>query len=169
VKGYVRMERPSPSTPQPHADARVALLRRYAWLMDECIRIPGTKLRIGIDPLLGLIPGAGDAAGGLLALTPLFVASRLGAPRSVLLRMSVNIGVDALVGAIPLLGDLFDAGWKANRRNVDLIDRFLAEPRPVARGSRLLVFALAAVLILLIFGAILGVALAIRWLVAALG
>jgi hypothetical protein len=151
------------------AHPQVALMRRYAWLMDECIRIPGTRIRIGIDPLLGLIPGAGDAAGGLLAMTPMFMASRLGAPNSVLIRMAVNIAVDALLGAVPLLGDLFDAGWKANSRNVDLLERFVDSPRVVQRGSRLLLVLLTVLLALLIFGTILSVVFLIRWIVGMLG
>jgi hypothetical protein len=150
------------------ADPGIALMRRYAWLMDDCIRIPGTDRRIGIDPLLGLIPGAGDAAGGLLSLAPMFMASRLGAPNAVLLRMAGNVAVDTLLGAVPLLGDLFDAGWKANKRNVQLLERYASDPRPVARSSRWLVFVLVAALVLLILGSIIGAVLVLRWLVGLL-
>jgi hypothetical protein len=149
-------------------DPGIALMRRYAWLMDECIRIPGTARRIGIDPLLGLIPGAGDAAGGLLSLAPMVMASRLGAPNAVLLRMAGNVGVDALLGAVPLIGDIFDAGWKANKRNVQLLERYASDPTPVTRSSRWLLFVLVAALVALILGSIVGAVLVLRWLVGLL-
>jgi hypothetical protein len=133
-------------------------------VLDDLIRIPGTNIRVGLDPVLGLLPGGGDVAGGLIAAYTLMVAARVGAPPSVILRMAGNILVDALFGIVPLLGDLFDAGWKANRRNVALLERYVEAPRPVRARSRLLVVAVLAELAVLLSGvAVVSVAV-VRWL-----
>ena len=109
-------------------------------ILDTAIAIPGTRFRIGLDPIIGLIPGIGDLAGVALSITILFHAARLGVPRATLVRMGANIGLEALVGTIPLLGDLFDAGWRANTRNVRLMEAFVADPARAARaGNRWLV------------------------------
>jgi hypothetical protein len=102
---------------------RVHLLSR---LLDEQFRLPGTPYRVGLDGLLGLIPGVGDALGMLLSLYILAEAIKLGVPRLLLLRMVANIGLDTLVGTIPLVGDAFDIVWKANKKNVALLDTYLA-------------------------------------------
>lgn len=117
------------------ADTRLASARLLARLLDDSIPIPGTSYRIGIDPLLGLVPGIGDLLGAVLSSWLLVVAGRLGAPRAVLARMGLNIAADALVGAIPFAGDLFDAGWKANTRNLRLVEGWLERPAPVRRES----------------------------------
>lgn len=136
------------------ADSDTRRLRAVARLMDDLVRIPGTRIRFGLDPLIGMLPVAGDAAGALLSAYSLLVAFRLGAPAPVLLRMGGNIAIDALVGAVPFLGDLFDFGWKANRRNLLLLESFEASPARVGRVSRALV--LLAVLALLALLALTG-------------
>ena len=105
---------------------RVRLLSR---LLDEQFRIPGTTYRVWLDGLLGLIPGVGDAAGALLSVYILYEAIRLGASSTVLLRMIANIGIDTVGGAIPIVGDIFDMAWKANRKNVALLHAYLASQR----------------------------------------
>jgi hypothetical protein len=141
-------------------------LRRLTWLMDEAVRIPGTRLRFGIDPLIGLLPGGGDLAGALVAGYALVVAARLGASSAVLLRMAGNIAVDTVVGTIPLLGDAFDVGWKANRRNLHLLERYIANPRSATRASRLVLLLLLLLLLALAAGVgFLGFYL-VRWLVS---
>jgi hypothetical protein len=107
------------------AGSRVRWIRRLAYLLDNSIRIPGIGYRIGIDPIIGLIPGAGDAIGTILSLYIVLVANRMGVSRKTLLRMVYNIGVDALVGAVPIFGDILDAAWKANVKNVALLDAYL--------------------------------------------
>lgn len=129
------MSRPPP-LPTRATEARQARLRSLARLLDDSIPLPGTRRHIGIDPLLGLLPGVGDLAGAALSGYILLEAARLGVSRATLLRMGANVGVDAVVGAFPFLGDLFDAGWKANARNVRLLDRHLADPGRAARASR---------------------------------
>lgn len=106
--------------------ARIRRLERLANLLDDRFRIPGTRWRFGWDAIIGLVPGVGDAAGAACATYIIAEAARLGVPRGVILRMLANMGVDAALGLIPLVGDLFDARYKANRRNVDLLLRHLS-------------------------------------------
>lgn len=128
-------------------------LERLAWLLDSSIPLPGLNFRVGLDGLVGLIPGIGDAFGALVSSYILSEAARLGAPRSVLLKMAFNVGLDALLGAIPFLGDFFDLGWKANLRNVRLLHAYLDRPRPTVVASRLFVVSLI-LLILLVVGSV---------------
>jgi hypothetical protein len=100
---------------------RVERLRHLAHLLDDRFAIPGTRYRIGLDGLIGLVPGIGDAVTTLLSLYILLEAHRLGVPISKLGRMGINVGLDAALGAVPLVGDVFDVAWKANRRNLGLL------------------------------------------------
>lgn len=110
-------------------------LENLAWLLDSFIRLPG-GFRIGFDALIGLVPFLGDAAGVLLSTYIVAQAARLGAPRSVLVRMVWNVAVEGFIGLVPVVGDVFDAAWRANQRNVDLLGRFLDEPRKAVSDSR---------------------------------
>src|SRR5215207_1034330 len=110
-------------------------LRTLARVMDDAVVIPGTRFRIGLDALIGLIPGVGDLAGGVTTAYALLVAQRLGAPPTVLFRIVWNVLVDTIFGSIPLLGDLFDAGFRANRRNAQLLERYVAAPERTRRSS----------------------------------
>jgi hypothetical protein len=121
-------------------------LERLAWFLDNSIPIPGLDIRVGFDALIGLIPGFGDSVGALLSSYILAEAARLGAPRAVLLKMAFNIAVDALIGAVPVLGDLFDFAWKANQRNVDLLRAYYDQPRKTVVVSRLFVWGLGLLL-----------------------
>lgn len=107
-------------------DAAIARIRTVAHLLDDSVPIPGTNYRVGLDPILGVIPGAGDSVAAGLSLYIVFEAARLGVPTTTLARMLANVAIDAVVGSIPVVGDLFDAGFKANRRNVELASRALA-------------------------------------------
>lgn len=124
--------------------------------MDSAVGIPGTPWRLGLDALLGLIPGAGDAVGAALSGYIVLTAARKGAPPAVLGRMLANVLIDTALGAIPVVGDLFDVGYKSNLRNVALLERFTASPREVTRGSRLLAIATAGVLLLALVGIVVG-------------
>lgn len=101
--------------------ARVERAERLARLMDRAVRLPGTRIRLGLDSILGVVPGIGDT----LTLAPsLYIVSegyRLGLPRRALARMGLNLGIDWVIGLIPLIGDIFDIGWKANLRNAALL------------------------------------------------
>ena len=112
-----------------------AAARTLAHWLDAGIRVPGTNIRFGLDPLLGLIPGVGDAAGAVLAGWILLEAMRLGASRATVLRIAGNVALDAGLGAIPVLGDIFDFAWKANLRNVALLERHLATPGGAGRAD----------------------------------
>jgi hypothetical protein len=147
-------------------DARLTRerLRSLAWLLDSSIPIPGTRFTIGVDALIGLVPVLGDLIGVLLSSYILGEAAKLGAPKVVLMRMAFNVGVEGVAGIVPLAGDLFDAAWKANQRNVRLLDAWLDRPERAERSSHtfvlLLVLALAALLVLL---GVLGFLL-LRWI-----
>ena len=112
-------------------------LRAITRIMDEAVRVPGTRLRFGLDGILGMVPGVGDAVTAAIAGYALLAAARMGAPKSVIARMAGNIVTDAAVGAVPLLGDLFDFAFKANRRNLRLLEQFAAEPVRTRKASRI--------------------------------
>jgi hypothetical protein len=124
-------------------------LRSLSWLLDDSIQIPGTNYRIGIDPLLGLIPGIGDFVGSALSGYIIISAAAMGASSATLARMLVNVLIEGVVGCIPLLGDIFDAGWKANLRNIDLLDREIATGKPL-KSSKLVVAGVAILAICLV-------------------
>lgn len=100
---------------------RVRRLVAIARLMDTAVRIPGTGIRFGADAVLGLLPGIGDAGSAVVSLLIVNEARRLGVPKALLMQMLYNVGLDTGIGAIPLLGDLFDVYFKSNKRNADLI------------------------------------------------
>lgn len=133
--------------------------RELARIMDSAFRLPGTRFRFGLDPIIGLIPGLGDAVGAGFGLYLLVLAFRAGAPRIVLVRMSANIGADLLLGAVPLLGDLLDAGYRANLRNLRLLERHLARPEEVARKS-LALFVGLVMLLVVVLGAVVWLTIA---------
>ena len=126
--------------------------RALARVLDTAIGIPGTKIRFGLDALLGLIPVAGDAASAALSGYIILAAARAGASRSVLARMIGNVVFDTVVGAIPVLGDLFDVAFRSNSRNAALLDRVVADPVAADRSSRTLGVVLVAVLVVVLLG-----------------
>ncbi len=149
--------------PQPvgeYIPHELANVRALAKVLDSAFEIPGTKFRIGLDALIGLIPGVGDlismAIGGYIVTT----AAKLGVPKPVLGRMLVNIGADAVAGAVPVVGDVLDAAWRANSKNVRLLEQALAEPKRAARSSTWVLVGLATAVTVIGVG---GIALAI-WL-----
>ena len=109
---------------------QIAQLETLAHWLDDVFRVPGTRLRFGLDGVIGLIPGIGDAATGALAAYLAVRAREMGLPYSVVLRMAANVGVDLAVGTIPVAGDVFDVAFKANRRNIELLKRELAKRAP---------------------------------------
>lgn len=129
-----RQTRPLPSR---QTRATLSKARRLAWLMDKSIGIPNTKLRIGADGLIGLIPGIGDIAGAAVSSYIIVLGAKAGASTSVILSMVLNVLVDTVIGKIPVLGDLFDFGWKANSRNVALLEDHLHDPKATRRASAL--------------------------------
>jgi hypothetical protein len=127
-------------------------------LLDDWFRIPGTSIRFGLDGIVGFIPGVGDAIGGIASCIIIVAAWMRGVSYVTLARMLANWGIEVLLGAVPVLGNLFDIGWKANRRNYALLTGSMADPRGVKRRSGLflagLCLGMAALLVLpmLLFG-----------------
>lgn len=146
-----------PQLPAPAPHVRRA--RAIARLLDAAVGVPGTPLRLGLDAVLGLIPGAGDLVGAALSGYIVLSAARNGAPRSVLGRMLLNIVIDTGIGAIPILGDIFDVAWKSNLRNVALLERFAAQPVQLTNESQrvgaVIVFLMLLLLIAIGAGAVL--------------
>ena len=122
-------------------------LQQLAWLLDSSLPVPGTRLTVGLDALIGLFPVIGDLVGVALSSYILSQAARLGAPRSVLSRMAFNIAIEGVIGIIPLAGDVFDAAFKANQRNVQLLDAWLDEPKRTERATRAFTAALICALV----------------------
>jgi hypothetical protein len=132
-------------------------LERLGWLMDDLIRVPVLGWRFGLDALVGLIPGVGDTATSLVSFYILASAVRYRVPKITLLRMGLNIGIDYVLGSLPLAGDLFDAWWKSNQMNVALLRKRATVSANEAREGRasdwLFVAGIIGVLILLAVGA----------------
>ena len=103
-------------------EEKLLRLKTLSHKLDEAITIPGTERKIGIDPIIGLIPGAGDLVGGMLSLYIMHAGISMGASRKDIIRMFGNIALEFIIGCIPIVGDLFDATWKSNQRNVKLIE-----------------------------------------------
>jgi hypothetical protein len=139
-------------------------LERLAWLLDSAIVVPGTRFRVGLDALIGLIPGLGDLIGTALSAYIVAAAARRGLPRTVLLRMAFNVGLEAVIGVVPILGDLFDAAWKANQRNMALLRQYAAVPHRAHAQSRLVVGAWLLALVALAAGLALVAYAVLRWL-----
>jgi len=141
------------------AERRIARISR---ILDDLIEVPGTGRRIGVDPVLGLVPVVGDAASALASLWVIAEAARFRLPRIVLARMVLNATVDLLVGAIPLVGDLFDFAAKANSRNLELFRRHARDPGASTADQR----AFFAGLVLLLVGLLWLALQALGWLLS---
>jgi hypothetical protein len=125
-------------------------LRAMTRLLDNAITVPGTRFRFGLDAVIGLVPGVGDAIGAVFSSFIVYQAARLGASGPTLARMVGNVALDTIVGQIPLLGDLFDAGWKANSRNLALLESHLERPAATTRTSRWVLLLVIVGLLLLL-------------------
>ena len=133
-------------------------LERLSWIMDDLIRVPGLGWRIGLDAIVGLIPGFGDTATTVVSFYILVAAVRYRVPKVTLLRMGLNIGIDYVVGSFPLVGDLFDAWWKSNQRNVALLSQRATVSATEARKGKLSDWLFVGLIILLLAGLALGAA-----------
>lgn len=133
-------------------------LERLSWLMDDLIRIPGINWRIGLDAIVGLIPGFGDTATSLVSFYILASAVRYRVPKVTLLRMGMNLGIDYLVGSLPFVGDLFDAWWKSNQRNVALLTKRATVSAGEAREGRISDWLFVGLIIVLLAGMAIGAA-----------
>jgi len=103
-------------------EEKLGRLKRLSEKLDDSITIPGTERKIGIDPIIGLIPGGGDLIGGVISIYIMHSGIKMGVSRETIIRMFVNVTLEFVIGCIPIIGDLFDATWKSNQRNVKLIE-----------------------------------------------
>ena len=152
--------------------SRMRRVRVLAKLLDDSIGIPGTRWKIGFDPIVGLIPGIGDLIGAILSGYIILEAARADVPAVTLVRMLANVGIDTVLGAVPAIGDLFDAAWKSNSMNVALLERHLSgDPAAVARDKRnsLGLIAMAVIVLIVILGAGLALGIAAARLLWSLG
>ena|SRR5438270_8209159 len=122
-------------------------LNFLAWLLDSSIPIPGTRLTVGLDAVIGLLPFIGDLIGVLASSFILAEANRLGVGRAILARMAFNVAVEGVIGIVPIVGDVFDAAWKANQKNVRLLNAWAERPHQTRRASGLFLASLTVALL----------------------
>jgi hypothetical protein len=134
-------------------------------LLDNAFRVPGTSHRIGLDPIVGLFPGLGDLVSPVFTIAILLQARQLGVPRVVQARMLINSAIDSVIGFVPLVGDLFDFAWKANVKNLALLELHAHEDRSGSRGD----YAFVALMILLVAVMAAVPIVLFGWLLSALG
>jgi Domain of unknown function (DUF4112) len=144
---------------------RLDRLRRWSTLLDDAFEVPGTGLRVGWDPIVGLLPGIGDLLTPLYSVLIITTAVRLGVPRVVQMRMVFNVLIDAVIGSVPIVGDLFDAAWKANAWNMQLLDRHAWTMQPASPADWVFV----AAVIGLLAAAVLVPVVVFVWLIYAVG
>ena len=137
----------NPRSLSPGQAQRLLALRKLATWLDSAFAVPGTNYRVGLDPILGLVPGLGDLVSPIFTLGILWQGRDLGIPRVVQLRMLFNVAIDALLGAVPFVGDLFDFVWKANVKNLVLLERYATHERKASAGDWLFVALMTVVVI----------------------
>ena len=145
--------------------SRLVQLRRWAVLLDSAFKVPGLPVRFGLDAIVGLIPGVGELTTPAFTMLLLFTGVRMRVPVVVLARMVLNTGVDTLIGLIPVLGDITDVGWKANLRNLELLERHAVPGTPVSRADTWFVAIGIGLIALVALLAIVSIVLAV-WIIA---
>ena len=152
--------------PREEADAQRHLeyVRALARLLDSAFEIPGTRFKVGLDPVIGLFPMVGDLISMVIGGYIVTTAARLGVPRAVLVRMLLNIGTDTVAGSVPLVGDVLDAAWRANSKNARLLEQALTDPKRARRSSTWVVVGMLAALIALTAAGIALTVLLVKWL-----
>lgn len=137
---------------------------RMTHLLDELIEVPGTSIKVGLDPVIGLIPVAGDALSALAGGWVILEASRFGLPRVILARMVVNLALDLGIGAIPLLGDAYDLVFRSNSRNLDLFRKHALDPAASTRGEQALFIGLGLLIVGIVWLVVVAMSAFIGWL-----
>ncbi len=153
----------------PHSPPTTAILfaRFLADLLDQRFTIPGTSVRIGLDPIISLIPGIGDALANIAGSAILLIGVRLGLPRIVLLRMAMNIAVNTLLGLVPVVGDIISIWFRSNVMNVQLLEKYAAsETRPSTIKDWVFVIAVIGILLLLVVASFAGIIFLVKRLAA---
>jgi hypothetical protein len=143
------------------AERRIGRVTR---VLDELIEVPGTPIKVGLDPVIGLIPVAGDAIAALVGGWVILEASRFGVPRIVLARMVLNLAVDLGIGAIPLLGDAYDLFFRSNSRNLDLFRRHALDPAASTRGEQALFIGLVLLVVGILWLVVTALGAVLGWL-----
>jgi hypothetical protein len=156
--GYREQDVATPSRETRSLARARAEIQTIAWLLDGTFRVPGTRFRFGLDPIIGLVPAAGDLVSGAVGFYLIARAVQFRLPRIVVARMVANTLLDLVVGAIPFLGDLFDFAYRSNARNMQLFERYAMEPdRGTGEQWLFFVAAVGALLaVLLVLGVVLG-------------
>jgi hypothetical protein len=144
-------------------------LRQWSWWLDQAFRVPGTDFRFGWDVLIGLVPGVGDFTSPLFGALILIQAYRLRVPKLVQVRMVLNALIDALIGVIPVVGNIADAFWKANAWNMRLLERHARPGVPPSRFDAVFVWGIVAVLLALAVLPMLLTMLLLAWVISRLG
>ncbi len=150
-----------------HKLAKLQHLRKLSDFLDRSLSIPGTNFRVGWESIIGLLPVGGDVIGMLFSIYILFQAFQFRLPMSILLRMAFNIILDTAVGSIPILGDIFDMTWKANTKNVNMLEQHLHEPGKSQKTNKLFMTILFTVLVLILI-AFIAIGAMVIWLVVKL-
>jgi hypothetical protein len=140
------------------------LFRWLALIMDNFLRFPGTKLRFGVDPIIGLLPGIGDVASAIISAMALVHATRYGLPKILLTRMAMNILINELVGIIPGLGDAFSFWFKSNVRNYELLQRYSATPAQSRKCDWIFVIAVLSLLFVIVCAGLIVTVLVLQWI-----
>jgi len=144
-------------TQDSSSSQKLWLARFLAELLDQRFTIPGTSIRIGLDPILGLIPGIGDGLANIAGSAILLIAAQYRLPTIVILRMGINIALNAMIGAVPIFGDIFSIGFRSNVKNVQLLERYLSTgERASTFGNWIFVIAIVGGIILLLIGILFG-------------
>jgi hypothetical protein len=162
------------SYPKPRAERgvsprdadRLRFARFLADLLDRRFTIPGTSIRFGLDPIIGLIPGVGDLIANLTGSLILIAGAQLGVPKIVLVRMGINIAINTLIGAIPIFGDVLSIWYRSNVRNAELLQNYLGRP---AKGAVFRDWLLVSALLLALVALMVGSVIAVLWLIKQLG
>ena len=153
----------NPITRADDVDTEVAHLRRVSRFLDNSMRVPGTNYRFGADPIIGALPIAGDVVSSIFSLYIIYKSYLLGISKGTIARMTINIVIDTVVGILPVIGDLIDSGWKANKRNVDLLEKRGNELGPSKRDKWFAIafvispILLVLMIIILTFGAVIAI------------
>ncbi len=145
---------------------KINRLRRLSQILDNAISIPGTQYSLGLDPILGLIPGGGDTIAGALGAYIIIEAARMGIPREIIWKMVGNILFDSVAGTVPVVGDLFDVAWKANIRNMTLLeDHFSVTPEEeIYKSNIIFLIGLTVLLLIIVVGFAALTVIILRWL-----
>ncbi len=142
----------------------LAIIRKLRDVMDEAFTLPGTKLKIGLDPIIGLIPGIGDLTGAAIGGYVLHAANKLGVPTVVMARMLLNLVIDALIGIIPIVGDYLDVLYKANSKNVALVEQAVLNRETTARSSWWRLAGVFAAFGAIVIGGFVGAVFLAKWI-----